>query len=63
MTVKQEIQARVAKHFDGDTKKIRLWWNVKNPLLGEMPPRIFARRVGWDKLLLHVKNWQEGNIP
>lgn len=61
MSAKQEIQARVSKYFERDSKKITAWWNTPNPLLGDMTPIYFAQVKGFEKLLKHVKDWQEGN--
>lgn len=63
MTAFQEAQAIVNKYFDGDAKKITLWWNTENPLLGGVTPSSLYELFGAEKLLKHIKHWQAGETP
>jgi len=52
----------VAEHFNGDTKKTALWFQVSNPTLGNISPRDMIRLGRYQKLLKFIQNALTGNI-
>lgn len=50
-----DIIDMVADYFDGDLEKIKLWFDIENPLLGGMSPRdmiIYGRHLKLRKFVL-----------
>ena len=52
-----------ASYFNGDMKKTQLWFQTKNPLLGNISPRDMIRYGRYAKLQQFVLNALAGNIP
>jgi hypothetical protein len=58
------ICALVAQFFDGDITKTRLWFQTKNPLLGNLSPRDMVRYGRHEKLRRIVMDaLNENGIP
>jgi hypothetical protein len=53
----------VATYFRGDASKTALWFNVPNPLLGDMSPKDMIRYGRYKKLLKYIQNALAGNSP
>ena len=53
----------VAGYFNGDVQKTTLWFQVKNPALGDISPRDMIRFGRYEKLEKFVRNALAGNIP
>lgn len=53
----------VADFFDGDLNKTKLWYETKNPLLGDLSPRDMVRFGHYDKLRRFIFNAISGNSP
>lgn len=53
----------VAEYFKGDAKKTALWFQVKNPTLGNLSPRDMIRYGRYQKLLKYIQNALAGNTP
>jgi hypothetical protein len=45
---------KVAEHFKGDTYKTNLWFNIPNPLLGNVSPKDMIRLGRYKKLYSFV---------
>jgi uncharacterized protein (DUF2384 family) len=45
---------RVAEHFKGDIRKTALWFNIPNPMLGNISPKDMIRLGRYKKLLNFV---------
>jgi hypothetical protein len=46
-----------------DKKKAQLWFNIPNPLLGEVTPNAYEMMRGKEKLLKFIKNRLSENKP
>ncbi len=57
------VLEEVARFFDGDVKKTALWFNIPNPLLGELSPRDMILYGRARKLLQIVQNEIAGEVP
>ena len=53
----------VANYFNGDIKKTALWFQIPNPLLGNISPKDMIRLGRYRKLMQFVLNSLEGNLP
>lgn len=53
----------VAEQFDGDINKTALWFNTKNPMLGNMSPIDMIRFGRYEKLQKFIFNVRSGNLP
>ena len=53
----------VADYFKGDLRKTALWFQIKNPALGNISPRDMIRYGRYQKLVKFVQNALEGNAP
>lgn len=53
----------VANYFRGDIKKTSLWFQIPNPLLGNIPPRDMIRVGRYRKLLKIVTETIAGDLP
>lgn len=53
----------VAGYFNGDVQKTALWFQVKNPALGDISPRDMIRLGRYEKLEKFIRNALAGNIP
>lgn len=53
----------VIEQFDGDTKKTVLWFNTKNPMLGNISPIDMIRFGRYEKLQKFIFNARYGNVP
>jgi hypothetical protein len=53
----------VAEHFKGDIRKTVLWFQIKNPALGNISPRDMIRYGRYQKLVKFVQNALAGNTP
>lgn len=53
----------VAEYFKGDLKKTALWFQIKNPALGNISPRDMIRFGRYEKLIKYVQNALAGNNP
>lgn len=53
----------VLKHFKNDIEKTDLWFNTKNPLLGNISPNEMIKVNGIDKLEKFILNClKENNV-
>ena len=52
---------KVAEHFKGDVHKTNLWFNVPNPLLGNVSPKDMIRLGRYKKLYSFVVQAIEEN--
>lgn len=52
---------RVAEHFKGDNQKTVLWFNIPNPMLGNISPKDMIRLGRYKKLLSFVSQSIEEN--
>ena len=52
-----------ASYFDGDMQKTQLWFQTKNPLLGNISPRDMIRYGRYSKLYQFILNALAGNQP
>ncbi|TVQ77139.1 MAG: hypothetical protein EA369_09520 [Bradymonadales bacterium] len=50
----------VAEAFNGDMKKVNLWFQLRNPQLGNISPRDMIRHGRFKKLIQHIYNMREG---
>lgn len=50
----------VAEAFNGDMKKVNLWFQIRNPQLGNISPRDMIKHGRFKKLLQHIHNLREG---
>lgn len=57
------VLEEVARFFDGDVKKTVLWFNIPNPLLGEVSPRDMILYGRASKLLQIVRDEIAGEVP
>jgi len=57
------VLEEVARFFDGDAKKTALWFNIPNPLLGEVSPRDMILYGRARKLLQIVRDEISGDVP
>ena len=53
----------VAGYFDGNAQKTALWFQIQNPMLGNMSPRDMIRLGRYKKLLKFVTNALSGVAP
>lgn len=53
----------VAQYFQGDAKKAIFWFNISNPMLGNVKPRDMIRFGRSKKLLNFVLNALQENSP
>jgi hypothetical protein len=51
----------VAVHFKGDVAKTNLWFNARNPMLGDLSPRDMIRLGRFTKLQAFILNARKGN--
>ena len=49
----------VADYFDGDVQKVGLWFELQNPMLGNISPRNMIRRGRHKRLLKFVLDARE----
>lgn len=52
-----------AEYFQGDLKKTTLWFNTKNPLLGDMSPKEMIAYGRYEKLRKFILNAISGIKP
>lgn len=57
------ICALVANFFKGDLDKTALWFQIKNPLLGNISPRDMIRIGRYEKLIKFIYNASSGEVP
>lgn len=53
----------VTEQFNGDLEKAELWFNTKNPLLGNLSPIDMIRFGRYEKLQKFIFNVRSGNLP
>ena len=53
----------VANYFRGDEKKTALWFQIPNPILGNIPPRDMIRVGRYRKLIKIVSETIAGDLP
>ncbi len=53
----------VAEYFEGDLEKTTLWFQINNPLLGNISPRDMIRIGRYKKLIKFVQNALAGEAP
>lgn len=53
----------VAEYFKGDLRKTALWFQIKNPMLGNISPRDMIRYGRYQKLIKFIRNSLIGNMP
>ncbi len=53
----------VAEYFKGDLRKTTLWFNIRNPALGNISPRDMIRYGRYQKLVKFIQNAFSGNNP
>ncbi len=53
----------VIEQFDGDKRKAELWFNTKNPMLGNISPTDMIRFGRYEKLQKFISNVRSGNLP
>lgn len=53
----------VDSFFTHDPKKIDLWFETPNPLLGGMSPAFMLSVGRGAKLLKCMRDWRDGNMP
>lgn len=53
----------VLEYFNGDHKKTKLWFKIRNPLLGGCSARRLIENGRVDTLLKFIINAREGNMP
>ena len=53
----------VAEYFKGDLKKTALWFQIKNPALGNISPRDMILYGRYQKLEKFIQNAFAGNFP
>ncbi len=53
----------VVEQFNGDIKKAELWFNTKNPMLGNMSPIDMIKFGRYEKLQKFIFNARSGNLP
>jgi hypothetical protein len=49
----------VAEYFEGDVQKVGLWFELQNPMLGNISPRNMIRRGRYKRLLNFVLDARE----
>lgn len=57
------IANHVAEYFKGDAQKVALWFELPNPMLGDLSPRTLIRGGRYKRLLsfvLEARNAEEG---
>lgn len=52
---RDKLSAIVLKFFNGDTSKMNLWYDTRNPLLGGVSPINMIQAGRYDKLLKWAK--------
>ena len=56
---KQRARVSVAEYFDGDAQKVALWFELRNPQLGNISPRNMIRGDRYKRLLNFVLEARE----
>lgn len=54
---------KVAEVFEGDAIKTVMWFQTRNPLLGNISPRDMIRLGRFNKLMRFIQNAQTGQRP
>ncbi len=58
----KSVRNIVLEYFEGNTTKANLWWDTKNPLLGDVTPK---EMITWNeqKLRKFIDDSIKGNTP